>query len=162
MELHIRPVRPEDIEAIVQLSLLAWEPVFESFAQVLGPAVYSLVWPDWRASQRAAVEGVCKDGEKASVLVAEVDDGVAGFLAYVLNRESRVGEVHLLAVHPDCQNAGVGAALNAFALQKMKEGGMRMAQVETGGDPAHAPARRCYEKAGYIPLPIVRYFKSLE
>jgi len=161
MELHIRPVRPEDVETVVQLALLAWEPVFESFAQVLGPAIYTLIWPDWRAGQRAGGEGVCKDGEKTPVLVAEVDDVVVGFLAYTLNHESKVGEVQLLAVHPDYQNAGIGAALNAFALQKMKEGGMRMAQVETGGDPSHAPARRCYEKAGYTPLPIVRYFKSL-
>ena len=28
--------------------------------------------------------------------------------------------------------------------------------VETGGDPGHAAARRTYEKAGYILLPIAR------
>jgi hypothetical protein len=38
---------------------------------------------------------------------------------------------------------------------------MTVAMVETGGDPGHAAARRTYEKAGYILLPIARYFKSL-
>ena len=33
--------------------------------------------------------------------------------------------------------------------------------VETGGDPGHAAARRTYEKAGCVLLPIARYFKNL-
>ena len=39
---------------------------------------------------------------------------------------------------------------------------MTLAQVETGGDVSHAPARRAYEKAGYTGLPLVRYFKTLK
>ena len=39
--------------------------------------------------------------------------------------------------------------VNHFALEKMKESGMKLAIVATGGDPGHAPARRTYEKAGY-------------
>ena len=35
------------------------------------------------------------------------------------------------------------------------------AVVETGGDPGHAAARRTYEKAGLVLLPIARYFKNL-
>jgi hypothetical protein len=43
----------------------------------------------------------------------------------------------------------------------MRESGVRLARVETGDDSSHAPARRSYEKAGYIPMPLVRYFKNL-
>ena len=46
MNLSIRPVNPDDIDALIQLSLAAWEPVFESFLQILGPNRYSLFWPD--------------------------------------------------------------------------------------------------------------------
>ena len=42
-----------------------------------------------------------------------------------------------------------------------KESGMKLAEVGTGGDPSHAPARRSYEKAGYTALPLVRYYKDL-
>jgi len=38
---------------------------------------------------------------------------------------------------------------------------MKVAMVETGGDPGHAPARHVYEKAGYTLLPIARYYKNL-
>jgi hypothetical protein len=43
----------------------------------------------------------------------------------------------------------------------MREAGMKLAVVGTGGDPGHAPARRSYEKAGYTGLPLVRYYKDL-
>lgn len=160
MNLRIRAVRDGDIEDLVQLSLLAWVPVFDSFEQVLGSSIYRMIWPDWQAGQREAVETVCKDGETV-VWVAEVDGAAVGFVAYGMNDKDKTGDVQLLAVHPDHQNLGIGTELNAFALNKMKESGMAMAKVETGGDPSHAPARRSYEKAGYRALPLVRYFLDL-
>ncbi len=162
MDLQIRPVRDTDVEDLVQLSLLAWVPVFDSFERILGLDIYTLIWPAWRISQRAVIETVCRDREKSSVLVAELEGSVVGFLAYELKLEDEVGEVQLLAVHPEYQSRGIGTALNRFALNEMRASGMRMARVETGGDPSHAPARRCYEKAGYTGLPLVRYFQDLE
>jgi predicted N-acetyltransferase YhbS len=161
MNLYIRPVCDDDVEDLVQLSLLAWTPVFSSFEQMLGPKIYKMIWPDWKSGQRGAVEAVCQDGAKTVVLVAELDGTVVGFLAYELNVEDKTGEVQLLAVHPECQNLGIGTELNRFALEEMKKSGMKMAKVETGGDPSHAPARRSYQKAGYTALPLVRYFKDL-
>lgn len=161
MNLHIRLVRDDDIQDLVQLSLLAWVPVFASFRQLLGHGIYGLIWPDWRTSQREAIETVCKDGDKTIVWVAELDGKAVGFLAYELDPKDKTGVVQLLAVHPDYQNRGIGTELNTFALNQMKDSGMRMARVETGGDPSHAPARRSYEKAGYTALPLVRYFKDL-
>ncbi len=161
MNLHIRPVSSNDIEDVVQLSLLAWEPVFSSFKQVLGSKIYEFKYPDWRTLQREQIEKVCKDDHKTIVWVAELEGIVVGFVAYDLNIQDKIGEVEYLAVHPEHQNLGIGAELNNFALKKMKEGGMRMAEVGTGGDQSHAPARRSYEKAGYTGLPLVRYYKDL-
>ncbi len=161
MDLHIRPVCDQDVEDLVQLSLLAWVPVFDSFERILGPNIYPLIWPEWRSSQRATVETVCREREKTRVLVAELEGRVVGFLAYELKLEDETGEVQLLAVHPEYQNRGIGTALNNWALDEMRASGMKMARVETGGDPSHAPARRSYEKAGYTGLPLVRYFQDL-
>lgn len=161
MDLCIRPVCDNDVDALVQLSLLAWIPVFNSFEQILGPEIYAIIWPDWRKSQREAVEKVCRDGERTVVWVAEVDGIPIGFVAYELRIEDRTGELQFLAVHPEYQNRGIGTELNNLALKKMKESGMKMAIVETGGEPSHAPARRSYVKAGYTALPLVRYFKDL-
>ena len=161
MKHHIRPYARTDLDEIVALSLLAWEPVFRSFRQVLGSGIYGLLYPDWRAQQAEGVAAVCKDGERYRVLVAEVDGGVAGFLAYELHKEDAMGETVLLAVHPERQNDGIGTALNLAALGEMEAAGMVKAVVETGGDEGHTPARRSYEKAGYTGLPLVRYFKEL-
>ena len=43
----------------------------------------------------------------------------------------------------------------------MKEQGVSVVMVDTGGDPGHAPARATYEKAGFRILPIARYFKKI-
>jgi ribosomal protein S18 acetylase RimI-like enzyme len=161
MNFSIRPGTHDDIADLVQLSLLAWVPVFQSFKQVLGPNIYSHIYPDWQKQQSEVVAKICQDSEKISLLVAEVDGAVTGFLAYSLDRKELTGEVELLAVHPDYQNQGIGTALNESVLEAMKANGMRLAVVATGGDPGHAPARKSYEKAGYTGLPLVRYYKDL-
>jgi GNAT superfamily N-acetyltransferase len=62
---------------------------------------------------------------------------------------------------PAAQDQGIGMALTAKATDWLCASGMRMAMIDTGGDPGHAPARRVYEKAGYALLPVARYFKAL-
>jgi ribosomal protein S18 acetylase RimI-like enzyme len=156
----IRPMRAADVAPIVQLSLAAWEPVFRSFERVLGTEIYTRIYPDWKTSQAAAVEAVCTGGTY-EVWVAEAAGAVVGFVACEFREASKTGEVEMLAVHPASQNRGIGTRLNGFALDRMRERGMRLAEVGTGGDPGHAPARRTYEKAGYTALPIVRYYQAL-
>jgi len=161
VNLRIRPYSEGDLEAIVELSLLAWEPVFTAWQEILGPELYPIaIYPDWRKSQKEVVEKGCAD-ENVNTWVAVVDGNVVGFVAYELDGESKRGEVRLLAVHPEHQNQGIGTELNTFALQKLKDAGMKLAVVGTGGDEGHAPARRSYEKAGYTALPLVRYYKGL-
>jgi ribosomal protein S18 acetylase RimI-like enzyme len=160
MSVLIRAVREDDIPGLVQWSLLSFAPIFGSFERILGPQVYPEVYPDWKKSQSEGVESVCRN-EKMEVWVAEQDGKVVGYIAYELHDNDKSGEVMLLAVHPDYQNDGIGTALNEFALEKMREAGMRLAVVGTGGDDSHTPARRSYEKAGYIGLPLVRYYQKL-
>jgi GNAT superfamily N-acetyltransferase len=162
MDLTIRPLASDEVAALGELSVQAWEPVFASFRQVMGPEIFPLVYPDWQRQQREGVVGVCSDSARFTTLVAVVDEAVVGFIAYEIDLENQTGEVYLLAVHPDHQNHGIGYALNMQALDEMKARGIRLAIVGTGGDPGHAPARRTYEKAGYSGLPLVRYYKSLQ
>ncbi|WP_242072512.1 GNAT family N-acetyltransferase [Microcoleus sp. FACHB-68] len=67
----------------------------------------------------------------------------------------------MVAVDPDFQGRGIGSALIEFALAWMKDAGMSIAMVETGGDAGHAPARHTYEKVGFELFPVARYFKKL-
>jgi GNAT superfamily N-acetyltransferase len=107
------------------------------------------------------VEEVCA-AKKGRVWVAEMGASVVGFVTVELHHPERgMGETSMLAVDPDHQGGGIGTALTEFALERLKDAGMMVAMVETGGDPGHAAARRTYEKAGYVLLPMARYFKSL-
>jgi GNAT superfamily N-acetyltransferase len=157
----VRLLRDVDVNDVVRLSLAAWEPVFRSFRHVLGQEIYARIWPDWLKSQAEAVAQVCRDTSKYTTWVAEVDGAAVGFIACELKPAEKMGVVEMLAVHPAHQNRGVGTQLNLFALEWMRKQGMALAEVGTGGDPGHAPARRSYEKAGYTALPLVRYYKAL-
>src|SRR5215210_727104 len=161
MRPRIRPFDDRDAEAVVGLSLRAWAPVFASLEQVLGSEIFRRLHPDWREDQRRAVEEVCA-AKRERVWVAEVDGTAVGFVAIELHHPERsMGEISMLAVDPDYQGGGIGTALSEFALDRLEDAGMKVAMVETGGDPGHAAARRTYEKAGYVLLPIARYFKNL-
>ena len=157
---QIRPYEDRDAEAVVGLSLRAWEPVFASLEQTLGTEIFGLLHPDWRADQQKAVEDVCA-AERFPVWVAEADARAVGFVAVALQPERSMGEIYMVAVNPDFQGGGIGTALSEFALAWIKDAGMVVAMVETGGDPGHAAARHTYEKVGCTQLPIARYFKKL-
>jgi ribosomal protein S18 acetylase RimI-like enzyme len=160
----IRDLEDADVAAVVDLSLRAWAPVFASFAAVLGPAVYRHLYPDWERLQAAAVEGICRD-PAMQVRVATEEDRPVGFVAVVVHGETHdepdSGEVEMLAVDPAAQRRGTGGRLLEAGLAVLRDAGVRLAVIGTGGDPGHAPARRTYEAAGFTPLPLVRYYRLL-
>jgi GNAT superfamily N-acetyltransferase len=159
--MRIEPYDDHQLDAVIRLSLRAWAPVFDSIQKVMDLDVYREFYPDnWRVSQQKAVEDVCA-AEDTNVWVAIDAGSTVGFVAVKLDSETRMGEIYMVAVDPDFQGHGIGTALMEFALLWMKDAGMSVAMVETGGDPGHAPARRTYEKLGFGLLPIARYFKKL-
>lgn len=168
MDVLIREYRAEDEEPVVGLALRAWAPVFISLGQILGQEISGRLHGDWRRYQENAVRAVLADrtvrvwvaGAEGAVTGSRVP-AVTGFIAATLHSERCIGEIVMLAVDPDAQDRGIGTALTEFATGWLRDAGMRIAMVGTGGDDGHAPARRVYEKADYILLPVARYFKAL-
>lgn len=149
------------MDVVLDLSLRAWAPVFVSLEQAFLPGVFRAFYCEgWRESQRKAVRTVLQDPEQR-VWVADGDAGPVGFVAVRLHPEDAMGEIYMVAVDPDHQRNGIGTKLTERALAHMREAGMRIAMVETGGDPGHAPARLTYERAGFTVFPVARYFKDL-
>jgi len=160
MPLEIRNYAPADEEAVVALSLRAWAPVFASLERVLGSDLLTRLHPDWREDQEKAVRAALADPEN-QVWVAADGSLPVGFAAATLHPDRLMGEIWMLAVDPDFQRQGAAAALTRTATDWLASRGMRVAMVETGGDPGHAPARRVYQRAGYTELPVARFFKTL-
>ncbi|WP_437957583.1 GNAT family N-acetyltransferase [Sorangium sp. So ce119] len=70
--------------------------------------------------------------------------------------------IGLNAVDPAHAGKGIGTAMYEFALARMRQSGMKVATVATGGDPSHAPARRAYRKAGFdVEIPSVWMCRKL-
>ncbi|HYN33407.1 MAG TPA: GNAT family N-acetyltransferase [Ilumatobacteraceae bacterium] len=156
----VREATADELAVVQAVNLAAFESIHESFADLLGPGINALVYPDWRESQqRELSELVAKPNSVLFVAVSNLE--IVGFVVVELNFETQVGELCIIAVHPDSRRQGIGDALNDRAIQVMTESGMRLAELGTGGDQAHAAARRSYERVGYTALPLVRYYKEL-
>jgi GNAT superfamily N-acetyltransferase len=158
----IRDYDAADEEAVVALSLRAWAPVFASMEAVVGREISRrLHGEDWSVHQAASVrESLHDDGMK--VWVAESDGAVVGFVtAQVADADRAIGQIEKVAVDPAVQNSGLGSELTELATSWLREIGMSVAAIGTGGDDGHAPARHVYDKAGYTPLVNVLYFKAL-
>jgi GNAT superfamily N-acetyltransferase len=160
--IEIRAFEEEDLEAVVEFSLRAWEPVFASIRSVLGDEVFLRLHPDWQESQAEAVRSSCTNPDR-DVFVAVADDRPMAFVAVALNAfHERMGCIDIIGVDPDYQRRGVSSQLTESAIDHMRSHGMDIAVVETGGDPGHAPARAAYEAAGFTLLPVARYFRLLD
>ncbi len=160
MNERIREYRPGDEEAVVELSLRAWAPVFASVEEVLGREIFVRLHGDWRIYQEQSVRDVLAN-DAMHAWVAESGRTVVAFVAATLHADRLIGEIWMLAVDPEHQEVGVGTALTQFATDWLRESGMKVAMVHTGGDPGHAPARRVYEQSGYTLFSAAQYYKAL-
>lgn len=89
------------------------------------------------------------------------DTGVAGWICTRLHPEGRMRESYVLAVNPDPQRRGVGAALMEQAFSRAQAAGTKMVMVETGGDPGYASTRAAYETVGFERWSVARYSERL-
>jgi ribosomal protein S18 acetylase RimI-like enzyme len=162
MTVSVRALEESDVRQVVEFSVRAWKPVFESMCRVMSAEIFRRVYPDWSAGQAQAVESVCL-AEGNRVWVAVEDGRPVGFVAVVLHDQGgpRSGEIEMVAVDPECQSRGIGLTLVSLAVEEISKLGIPLAEIGTGGDPGHAAARRVYEKAGFTALPLVRYYKAL-
>ena len=148
-ELQFSLVGPEHISILEPIRQAAFEPVFASFRAILGDEIYELAQAREDQGQADLLADLAATDSSWELYAVTQGDNTVGFVALQMNRETRVGEVGLNAVHPDHAGQGIGTAMYEFAVARMKEAGMLVATVATGGDPSHAAARKAYRKAGF-------------
>ena len=145
----LRPAGTDDLPRLEEVRQAAFAPVFASFRSILGEDIYNLAQAREDEAQGALLAALLAPASRWEVYIADLDGVVVGFVSVQLNLDTQVGEIGLNAVHPAYAGKGIGTAMYDFAITRMKEVGMRVATVATGGDASHAPARRAYEKAGF-------------
>ena len=158
----IRPLAPGDLPTLQSVRRAAFEPVFSSFRRIVGEEIAALAFADADAEQARLLDDICAAGSGHHVLVVTVDGETVGFVSFTIDAAKRTGEIGLNAVRPDHAGQGIGTWMYQHVLARMKELGMALAVVGTGGDSSHAPARRAYEKVGFGPaIPSVYLYKLL-
>jgi ribosomal protein S18 acetylase RimI-like enzyme len=108
----IRALAPDDVDLVVELSVRAWQPVFVSFRELLGPRLFERFYPDWTAEQAAAVRDAIGTNTTG---VAVIDGTVVGFVNVIIKPHEASGEIYMVAVDPDHQRRGIASALTSWA-----------------------------------------------
>ncbi|MCD6360122.1 MAG: GNAT family N-acetyltransferase [Armatimonadetes bacterium] len=157
----IRPMREDDVPAVRRIAKAAWTPIYAYFRKEMGEDLYLREYPGDALERKADnVENFFRSHPEW-MFVTELDGEVVAFCTYTLN-DSGVGEIGNNAVAPEAQGDGIGTRQYRECLRRMREAGMKYAKVHTGLDPAHAPARRGYEKVGFRQVrPHVEYYMEL-
>lgn len=161
--LKLTPARPDQLPRLDVIRQAAFAPVFASFRAILGDTIYEVAQAHEDEGQADLLASLLAPDSPWETYAAEHGDQIVGFVSLRLDHDKKVGEIGLNAVHPDHAGQGIGTAMYEFAVVRMKEAGMRVATVATGGDPSHAPARRAYRKAGFdAEIPSVWMCRSLD
>ncbi len=171
---RVRTFEPGDSARVAAIAAAAWQPVYDGYLAAMGRDMFAFYHAGWQERKAGEIARFCAR-ENAAVWVAEAAVGaegergagtgagaageggsrrgpeVAGFICCLLDAERRSGVICNNAVDPAFQRQGIGRLLNAYVLERMRERGIRFVSVSTGGgDDAHAPARKAYERAGFV------------
>ncbi len=138
--MHLRRARPEDYDAIGEVTVAAYEPMLgsaESFyverlRNAEGRDLEAELWVAVAADDREVLGSVtmCRDGSPWREI---------GF--------ADEGEFRMLAVAPHAQGQGVGEALARHVIDRFREEGA--VAVVLSSTPLMAPAHRLYERLGF-------------
>ena len=141
------------------IAIKAWTPIREEFKRLLSEEIYTPFFENWQVAKRNEIIRGLQNGNG---FVAIIDGKVVGFVYYFADHGTKIGTIGGLAVDESAKGKGIGKILCAHALDEMRKEGLLHATVTTGGDNAHAPARRTYESVGFEKyLPSVKYYMNL-
>lgn len=158
-EITIQEAKSEHFEASGDIAIKAWTPIREEFKKLLSEEIYVPFFENWQKAKRNEIIRGLRDGNG---YVAIVNSKVVGFVYYFADNSTKIGTIGGLAVDESAKGKGIGKTLCNHALDQMRKNGMLNATVTTGGDDAHAPARKTYESVGFEKfLPSVKYYMSL-
>ncbi len=148
MELHMRPGAPGDMGRVQEIVEEIWAIGSDFALEEKYGAVGEEEWDRWLVPK---VMSRIWD-EIDSLIVAELDGEIVGFITYGMSAVRKVGTIHYNGVAHSGRGHGIGTKQVERVLEIFREAGMEYACVGTGLNEGHAPARRVYEKCGFEQL----------
>lgn len=157
----IRDGGPEDVPALIDLTIETFRPLFETdLPALLDPQVFAHDHGAWQDGYRSEVPALHDPDANKFITLAEDNDQILGYVGWHVNPDGS-GRLEMVAVHPDARQRGVGFAVCRSALDQLKQRGVTVVHIGTGGDAFHAPARRLYESLGFTGYPVVDYTHAI-
>ena len=159
MDIKIIPCEEKHIKDAIELTYIAWQPIFDSYKKSLGEKMFKEYYSGWKETKYKRVyEGLTSERG----YVALIENNIAGFIFYVVDEITKTGMIEENAVSPKFRGLGIAQKMYDFVFDKMRGEGMVYAMVSTGLDDAHTSARRAYEKAGFDRgIESIKYYKEL-
>jgi ribosomal protein S18 acetylase RimI-like enzyme len=139
---RIREATVDDAPAIAHLQVDSWQDAFRG----LLPEEYldSLDENEFTGKWKRTIGAL---GERASVLAAEEDDTIVGFVHSGPSEGSDEGQIFAMHVSPPMRRHGIGYDLHDLALRRLRNGGFH--EVELWLLKGNRLARRFYERQGW-------------
>jgi ribosomal protein S18 acetylase RimI-like enzyme len=130
MRIVIRPYRQSDREAVIALTVSAFNGV--SIEHNLDLRLGPVAGRDWQWRKGRDIErDIDTPGSELAVAEYEETGEVAGYVTLFMDHDSRVGWIHNLAVDAGLRGQGLGRRLIEHALDYFRTKGMTVARIET-------------------------------
>ena len=151
-ELEFVRMRKEDLKEIEKIVKKIWTMGVDKLREETYGLIGNKSWDEWVWK---SVKEYLKD-RNTKKFVTKINGKIAGFCSYRIDRIKKIGTVGYNGVLPEYSGMGIGTFQINKILELMKKEGMEIAEVLTGLNEGHTPARRMYEKAGFK-----EFFKSV-
>jgi len=118
-------------------------------------------YAQWQKGKHPTAESIKAYIEKGSMYLYE-EDGIVGAVALTMYQDvsyhtvewsievpdNEVAVIHILAVSPDKQGAGIGAKMVLEAIRLAQEKGMKAVRLDATA--SNTPVHRLYERLGFV------------
>ena len=159
--MKMREYRKEDLEKVMEIADTAWRPIRRMSRETLGDAIADMLNPAGDARSKGLQVKAQIESGQYKIAICENDTVPVGFITYTIHGD--VGEICNNAALKSAGLKGIGQTMYRFVLDQFRRSGVKVVRVTTGLDPAHAPARRAYERAGFKKhLDFTTYYLELE
>ena len=157
----IRRYKEEDLPVIASIGRRAWINIYNMYQDTYGCDLFSLLIPNKDTAKEEQLRHHVKH-HPDWIYICEENGKIVGFITFSIEQDGKIGRIGNNAVDPECGLKGIGQQMYREVFKRFKDEGVLYAQVTTGLDDTHLPARRAYERAGFnIKKEDVTYFKKL-
>lgn len=160
--MNIRSCTPADLPAVLAITVEVFGPFYErTFRSMVTPEVFEHQHGSWAEDYRRMVPSLLDPDHRKYVAVAEDRADLGGYIAWHTDFDRRHGQIDVLCVREPLRGKGLGRTLCEQAIAAMRDDGVEVVQIGTGGDDFHAPARHLYESLGFSHIPTAVYLRSI-